>query len=140
MESFTVDTPGRDGMVEITDRVAQAISRSARRGGVAQIFVMHTTAGLCVNENADPDVVHDLLKEFDRLFPWEQPFHRHAEGNTAAHAKAILTGNSIAVPLRRNGRLDLGTWQGIYLCEFDGPRTRTVKVVVLEEANDDKID
>ena len=138
MESFDVQTPGRDGMVEITDRVAQAIRRSARRGGVVQVFVMHTTAGLCVNENADPDVVTDLLAEFDRLVPWTQPFHRHAEGNTAAHVKAILTGNSVCVPLRANGRLDLGTWQGIYLCEFDGPRTRTVKVVVLEEAQADR--
>ncbi len=140
MESFQVQTSARDDMVEITAQVAQAIRRDARRGGVVQVFVMHTTAGLCVNENADPDVVHDLQKEFDRMVPWSQPFHRHAEGNTAAHVKAILTGNSVSVPLQRNGRLDLGTWQGIYLCEFDGPRTRTVKVVVLEEAQGDRAD
>ena len=140
MESFQVQTSARDSMVEVTTQVAQAIRRDARRGGVVQVFVMHTTAGLCVNENADPDVVHDLQKEFDRLVPWSQPFHRHAEGNTAAHVKAILTGNSVSVPLQRNGRLDLGTWQGIYLCEFDGPRTRTVKVVVLEEAQGDRSD
>lgn len=138
MERFEVRTSARDDFVEITEQVAQAIRRDARRGGVVHVFVPHTTAGLCVNENADPDVVHDLKKEFDRMVPWRQDFHRHAEGNTAAHVKAILTGNSVCVPLRANGRLDLGQWQGIYLCEFDGPRVRSVQVVVLEEASGDR--
>ena len=91
------------------------------------------TAALTVNENADPDVQHDLLAKLDALVPQHESYYRHAEGNSAAHLKSSLMGFSVTVPVR-NGRLHLGTWQGIYLCEFDGPRTRRVVVTFVEAA------
>jgi secondary thiamine-phosphate synthase enzyme len=89
--------------------------------------VPHTTAGVTINENADPDVVHDMLAQLDAMVPWRQPFHRHSEGNSAAHVKASLLGSSVLVPVE-NGRLQLGQWQGVWFCEFDGPRHRKMLV------------
>jgi secondary thiamine-phosphate synthase enzyme len=89
------------------------------------LYVPHTTAGITINENADPDVVHDFLAQLDRMVPWNQPFYQHAEGNSAAHVKASMMGSSCTV-LIEEGNLCLGTWQGIWFCEFDGPRTRKV--------------
>lgn len=117
-------------LVEITAEVARAVGAAGLREGVCHLFVAHTTAGITINENADPDVARDLLGALERMVPTHHPDYRHAEGNSHAHLKASLMGNHALVPVHQ-GRLVLGTWQGIYLCEFDGPRTRRVVVTLL---------
>jgi secondary thiamine-phosphate synthase enzyme len=102
------------------------------RSGYAIVYVPHTTAGVTINENADPDVVHDVLRQLDAMVPWKQPFFRHVEDNSASHIKASLIGSSVMV-IVQDGSLVLGTWQGIYFCEFDGPRTRKVHVKVVSQ-------
>jgi secondary thiamine-phosphate synthase enzyme len=114
-------------MIDITRRVEEMVRGFGAREGICTVYCPHTTAGLTINENADPDVRHDMVHALDRLVPLRDPDYRHAEGNSAAHAKASLMGFSLAVPIV-DGRLALGRWQGIYLCEFDGPRRRTVVV------------
>ncbi|MDN5294366.1 MAG: hypothetical protein PWQ91_1455 [Eubacteriales bacterium] len=121
----------RAEMIDITDRVQEAVQRARVEDGVCHVFVPHTTAGLTINENADPTVVQDILATLERLVPWEGDY-RHAEGNSAAHVKASLMGSSLTV-LVEKGNLQLGTWQGIFFCEFDGPRRRRVWVKVLSE-------
>jgi secondary thiamine-phosphate synthase enzyme len=123
---FTLQTSGRSQLIDITSRVREAVTASGIREGLCTIFIPHTTAAVTINENADPDVVRDFLYEFDKIVPWQDGY-RHAEGNSAAHLKSSLIGVSEQV-LIENGRLMLGTWQGIYFCEFDGPRTRRVLV------------
>lgn len=118
-------------MIEITDRVRQAVRDAQVSDGSVVVYVPHTTAGITINENADPDVVHDMLKQLDQMVPWSQPFYRHGEGNSASHVKASMMGSSVTV-LIRDGRLVLGTWQGVWFCEFDGPRTRSVHVAVMQ--------
>ncbi|WP_199614390.1 secondary thiamine-phosphate synthase enzyme YjbQ [Paenibacillus alkalitolerans] len=128
IRTFTMQTSRRDEMIDITDRVREALREIGAHGdGAAIVYCPHTTAGIAVQENADPDVKRDALMRLDELFPWRHPKDRHAEGNTAAHMKAMLTGTSQTV-LVQEGRLILGTWQGIYFCEFDGPRTRKCHV------------
>jgi secondary thiamine-phosphate synthase enzyme len=127
MESFQVRTSGRTDLRDITAEVQAAVRRSGLGSGWALVYVPHTTAGITINENADPSVIHDLAESLERLAPWEQPFYRHSEGNSAAHIKASLMGSSVSIPVER-GQLALGQWQGIFLCEFDGPRTRRVCV------------
>ncbi len=127
MTRFTVPTSARCEFVEITDRVARAVADSGVRNGLCVVYVPHTTAGVTVQENADPDVVHDMLLWFERVAPHRVPGFRHAEGNSDSHIKASLVGSS-ATLIVEDGRLHLGTWQGIYLCEFDGPRTRSVSI------------
>ena len=117
-------------MIEITDRVREHVREVGLESGHVIVYVPHTTAGVTINENADPDVVHDFLKQLDEMVPWEQPFYRHGEGNSAAHVKASMMGSSVTV-LVEGGDLVLGTWQGVWFCEFDGPRTRKVHVRVL---------
>ena len=112
-------------MVEITAQVRQVVRDAKLDRGIVTVFVPHTTAGITINENADPDVVHDMLAQLDRMVPWEQPFYRHGEGNSAAHVKASMMGSSVNVIVESN-QLRLGTWQGVWLCEFDGPRVRQV--------------
>lgn len=129
MHTFQVKTRERDQFVEITDEVAQAVARSQVRSGAVVVYVPHTTAGVTINENADPDVVHDMLLTLKRLIPKDLPGYRHAEGNSDSHVKASMMGSSCRV-LIEDGKLVLGTWQGIYFCEFDGPRTRNVHVQV----------
>ena len=131
-QSFEVRTRTRDELADITDRVRQAVEASAVRSGTVTVYVPHTTAGVTINENADPDVVHDVLAALDRAVPWRQDFYRHGEGNSAAHVKSSLVGCSTAVPIVA-GRMALGTWQAIYFAEFDGPRTRRCIVVVTGE-------
>lgn len=117
-------------MVEITGEVASVILRLGMQAGVIHVFTRHTTCALFINENADPDVVHDLLRRLDKLVPWHDPSDRHAEGNTAAHLRSILIGSSVTIPVQ-DGQMQLGTWQGIFLAEFDGPRRRQVMLTPL---------
>lgn len=129
MKELIVHTSRRDEFVDITGAVQQVVTESGVADGLCTVFVPHTTAGITINENADPDVVTDMIHALDKLVPWKSPQYRHGEGNTAAHVKASLLGLSVQVPVRA-GRLQCGTWQGIYFCEFDGPRTRQAWVVV----------
>ncbi|MBE7465140.1 MAG: YjbQ family protein [Planctomycetes bacterium] len=129
METFEIRTAQRDEFREITDEVQAAVRQSGVASGHAIVYVPHTTAGVTINENADPTVKSDMLAMLDRMVPWEQPFFRHGEGNSAAHVKSSLMGHSATV-LVRDGKLVLGTWQGIYFCEFDGPRRRSIHVKV----------
>ena len=129
VESFEVRSRRRDEMIDITAPVAEAVRKSQVADGVATVFVPHTTAGVTINENADPSVVQDVLAALDLAVPHEQDFYRHGEGNSAAHVKSSLVGCSLQV-IVRGGELVLGTWQGIYFCEFDGPRSRRVVVAV----------
>ena len=131
MKTLRIRTARRTELWDITERVEAAVAESNIRSGLCVVYVPHTTAGVAVNEHADPDVARDVEGLFDRLVPHRGPY-RHAEGNTDAHMKAILTGTSQTL-LVENGRLALGTWQGIFLCEFDGPRERTVFVKILED-------
>lgn len=125
MTTIHVPTRSHAQFVNITHQIADCIPESFN--GVCTMLCLHTTAGLTINENADPDVVHDLEAELERLVPWSNGHFRHAEGNSAAHVKSSLMGPSLQVPVA-NGRLVLGTWQSIYFCEFDGPRQRRVAV------------
>lgn len=124
VKQLAVSTP-REGFVNITGEVMDAIRESGVREGICQVFVSHTTAGVTINENADPDVVTDMLRGLNAMVP--NIAYRHSEGNSPAHMKASLLGVSVTIPIH-HGALLLGTWQGIYLCEFDGPRCRTVCV------------
>lgn len=130
MEILNVKTSSRTDFREITGEVASFVSGTGIREGICVVFVPHTTAGVTLNENADPAARQDVAATLDRLVPWEGPY-RHAEGNSAAHVKASMVGSSATVPISR-GALLLGTWQGIYLCEFDGPRSRRVYVNVVK--------
>ena len=127
MVRFDVPTRTRDQFVNITAQVQQAVQTLGIADGTVTVFVPHTTCGLTINENADPDVVADMIRQLDLMVPHSQPFYRHAEGNSAAHIKTSMMGCSLLVPVVC-GHLELGMWQGIYLCEFDGPRTRCVWV------------
>ncbi len=129
IDTFDVETPDRSAMIDITRRVARSIAQSGLANGHVTVYVPHTTAGVTINENADADVVHDILAALDVAVPWGQEFYRHGEGNSAAHVKSSMVGCSTVVPVV-DGRITLGTWQGVYFCEFDGPRTRRVIVVV----------
>ena len=131
-ESFQVSTRSRSEFIDITGRVMNVLSSSNIRDGICQVFVPHTTAGITINENADPSVVADLLAALERMAPDDALYH-HSEGNSPAHVKASLVGFCQTVPVE-DGKLVLGTWQGIYLCEFDGPRTRHVVVKVQPDA------
>ena len=131
MKEFKVATNRRAEMLDITAEVNRLIPASID-SGVCHVFCNHTTAGLTVNENADPDVQRDILGALERLIPWDDPAYRHGEGNSAAHLKSSMMGFSQMLPVSK-GRLCMGVWQGIYLCEFDGPRTRTVTVQFFKE-------
>lgn len=128
---FGISTRRRDEMIDITGKVAELVRERQIRQGWAIVYCPHTTAGITINENADPDVKRDVLMRLDEVYPWEHPRDKHAEGNTAAHLKAMTVGCSQTV-LIEEGRLVLGTWQGIYFCEFDGPRQRTCCVKLAE--------
>jgi len=121
--TLEVRTGARQEFVRITRLVARAVQEAGWRNGVCTLFVPHTTAGLTINENADPDVVTDLLYGLEKMAPTSDPAYRHYEGNSAAHLKASMMGFSQAV-IVRDGRLALGRWQDIIFCEFDGPRQR----------------
>lgn len=133
--TLNVDTNARNQMLDITDLIRQVVPRLSVRAGAVMVYVPHTTAGCTIQENADPDVRHDLLAKLEKLAPKEESFYKHAEGNSDSHLKTSLVGNSVMVPFER-GKLALGRWQGIYLCEFDGPRTRQVQVLALRSPSE----
>ncbi|WP_054710940.1 secondary thiamine-phosphate synthase enzyme YjbQ [Bacillus sp. JCM 19041] len=121
MNTYRLNTSKHADMVDITEQVQTAITEQGIESGIAVVQSLHTTAGITVNENADPDVVKDFLRRLNEVYPWEDHEDRHMEGNTAAHLKTSTVGSAQMV-LVENGKLVLGTWQGIYFCEFDGPR------------------
>ncbi|MMZ62239.1 hypothetical protein D3C76_1075130 [compost metagenome] len=131
LQMLEITTSKRDEMRDITREVRKEVNKSGVQNGLALIYCPHTTAGIAINENADPDVKHDVLMRLDEVYPWKHPKYRHAEGNTASHLKAITTGSSQTVIIH-NGELLLGRWQGIYFCEFDGPRTRQYFIKIIE--------
>lgn len=128
---FRIKTTRPQEFIEITGRIEEVVREQGVVSGMVTVFVPHTTAGITINENGDPDVVHDILTSLENAFP-EKGNYRHFEGNSHAHIKASLMGSSITV-LVEHGRLKLGTWQGLYLCEFDGPRTRTIYVKAISD-------
>ncbi len=115
-------------MIDITSKIQEAVSKSGVKSGICHIFVPHTTAGLTINENADPDVVDDILKEINKIVPFGDGY-KHCEGNSAAHIKASMFGFSLQIIIEE-AELMLGRWQGIYFCEFDGPRNREIYIKV----------
>jgi secondary thiamine-phosphate synthase enzyme len=124
MEKLSVQSNERTEIIDITREVQSVVNASGIENGVCFVFIPHTTAGVTINENADPDVKSDILMEINKVIPFNDSY-RHMEGNSAAHIKASLFGNSEMVIIS-NGRLQLGTWQGVFFCEFDGPRSRQV--------------
>ncbi|NPV73396.1 MAG: YjbQ family protein [Pelotomaculum sp.] len=130
---FTIElsTSKSTQMVDITGEVERIVSQSGVKEGTCHLFTPHTTAGLTINENADPTVTADILMELNKIIPFDDSY-RHTEGNSAAHIKSSLVGVSLSVFVT-GGRLLLGTWQGLYFCEFDGPRRRKVLVKVVED-------
>ncbi len=126
----SIKTHNHSCLISITQQIQEYIYQNNYQNGLINLFVLHTTCGLTVNENADPDVVHDLLFRLDKLAPWDISADQHREGNSAAHLKSSILGPSLTIPVK-NGKLVLGTWQGIFLGEFDGPRTRSVFITTL---------
>jgi secondary thiamine-phosphate synthase enzyme len=126
VKQFTVRTNARSEMIDITGRIRALLKESKMRSGICHVFVPHTTAAVTINENADPDVPRDILMELDKIVPLNDHY-RHGEGNSAAHIKSSIVGASEMIFVD-DGELVLGTWQSIFFCEFDGPRTRKVIV------------
>ena len=129
MNTLEIRTRSREEIVDLTAEVQEIVSASGVKNGLCLVFVPHTTAGVTINENADPDVRADILTALRRAIPDSLPF-AHSEGNSPAHVKASLIGSSVTVVVA-DGKLRLGTWQGIQFCEFDGPRSRKLYVQVL---------
>ena len=129
--TLDVRTEHRTELVPITDRIQKAVAESGVQSGVCHLYVPHTTAAVTINENADPMVVNDVLHIVNKIIPFEDSNSRHMEGNSAAHVKACFFGTSETVFVQK-GQLVLGTWQGIFFCEFDGPRNRQLYVKVLD--------
>ncbi len=130
MKTLDIRTNGREEMLDLTAKVEAVIAASGAANGLCTVFIPHTTAGVTINENADPDVREDILAALRRAVPDSLPY-RHGEGNSPAHIKASLVGSSVTV-IVEGGRLRLGTWQGIQLCEFDGPRARKVWITIIK--------
>lgn len=130
MERFEVRTTKRNEFLEVTDQVRRAVRAGGVQRGFCVVYCPHTTAAMTINENADPDVVHDMLLYLDRTIPQAQGGFRHGEGNSDSHIKASLVGSSVTLIID-DGDIVLGRWQGVYFCEFDGPRTRTFMVQVV---------
>ncbi len=126
MPEFRIATQQAEQWIDITRMIQEAVTKAGAQKGACLVTVPHTTAGCTIQENADPDVVHDALMALGKMVPHNWPY-RHGEGNSTAHIKTSLMGSSAMIPLEK-GQLVLGTWQGVYLCEFDGPRTRRVRV------------
>lgn len=133
LKTFTLTTHEHSEMVDITSQIEEWLADQQINNAVIIVSSMHTTAGITVNENADPDVKTDFLRRLDDVYPWNHPKDRHMEGNTAAHLKTSTVGHAQPI-IVSEGKLVLGIWQGIYFCEFDGPRTRKFVVKVISEA------
>ncbi|MBL7130958.1 MAG: YjbQ family protein [Candidatus Omnitrophica bacterium] len=129
MKTFNVSTSRRCELIDITSKVEKAIQQEEIKEGICIVFVPHTTAGITINENADPSVQRDILNELNKIVPFDDNYS-HMEGNAAAHIKASLLGSSVTI-LIEDGALQLGTWQGIYFAEFDGPRARKVLMKII---------
>ena len=125
---LNVKTTAHTQMLDVTAQIQKAVTDSGVRDGICTVFVPHTTAAVTINENADPDVVRDFTTEINKIVPWEDGYH-HLEGNSAAHLKSSMIGFSEQVIIE-DGRLVLGVWQGIYFCEYDGPRNRKLMVKI----------
>lgn len=132
IHEIQLKTKRRDEMLDITAEVEKLLDREKVQEGLAVIYCPHTTAGITINENADPDVQKDILQRLEETYPWDNANDRHLEGNSAAHFKASTVGASQTVILQK-GKLFLGRWQGIYFCEFDGPRSRSCFVKIVSE-------
>jgi secondary thiamine-phosphate synthase enzyme len=128
MNTITIKTSKREEMIDISHQVQRAVTSMNIKSGIVVCFVPHTTAGITINENADPDVKRDLIYKLNKEIPQEDEYY-HAEGNSDAHLKASLFGSSENIIIE-NGKLILGTWQSVYFCEFDGPRTRKLYIKV----------
>lgn len=131
MKKFSIQTRSRTDFVKIDHQVAELVRDCGIQKGIVTVFIPHTTAGVTINENADPEVMTDMELVLDRIVPWNGGYN-HFEGNTAAHVKASMMGSSAQV-IVSDGQLQLGTWQSLYFCEFDGPRTRQVWVKGIAE-------
>ena len=129
-EQLNVSTKGRTDLIDVTATVAAVVKKSGVKSGMCYVYVPHTTAGVTINENADPSVREDVEVVLDKLVPWSAGY-AHTEGNSAAHVKASMMGCTSSIPIER-GQMLLGTWQGIFFCEFDGPRSRKLIVKVVE--------
>ena len=130
LKTERISTHTRVEILDITPRVGEIVRASGIADGLCVVYVPHTTAAVTINENADPDVKHDLLEKLAALVPHDERYYRHDEGNSDSHVKTALVGPSVTLIIE-GGRLLLGTWQGIYFCEFDGPRTRNYHVKVM---------
>jgi len=128
--TLSVQTKKQSQFIDITGDLTQMVSGTGMKEGICYIYVPHTTAAVTINENADQTVQRDIIKQLEELIPWQNNFFKHMEGNSAAHIKASLLGSNCSVIINE-GRLLLGTWQGIYFCEFDGPRNRNVYVKIM---------
>lgn len=126
-----ISTKGVQQMSKVTSMIREDVIKSRVQNGIIVVFSPHTTAGFTINENADPDVVHDMLYGFEKVFPTNAVYYQHAEGNSHAHMKTTLVGTSQTLILN-NGEILLGIWQDLYFCEFDGPRNRTFYVKIIE--------
>lgn len=131
IQTFKVKTARRTQLVNVTPQVQQAVEKSRVSAGICYVYVPHTTAAIMINECADPDVATDLEGAFDRLIPFEGPY-RHAEGNSDSHMKSVLVGASQTIFVE-GGELQLGRWQGVFFCEFDGPRDRRLHVKIVAD-------
>ncbi len=133
LKRLNISTNSQTELLDITDEIQHVLSESKIQTGLCQVFIPHTTAGITINENADPSVKRDILKELNKVIPFDDSYH-HSEGNSAAHIKSSIIGVSLSL-LVENNRLQLGTWQGIYFCEFDGPRSRKIWIKILKDGN-----
>jgi len=131
LEMIQVNTPDHSVMVDVTDLISRKVEQCGVQSGLCVVYIPHTTAGIMVNEGADPAVMDDVLNVLDKLVPWRAGY-KHTEGNAAAHVKSILVGGSTHIIIE-NGRLMLGTWERIFLCEFDGPRTRKIRIKIMSD-------
>ena len=129
MPTLLINSKKRVEMIDVTAEVHSAVQAMSCKDGILHLYVPHTTAAVTINENADPDVTRDMIMELNKIVPFEDGYH-HLEGNSAAHLKSSLIGVSEFIPLE-NGRPLLGTWQGIYFCEYDGPRQRKLHIKVI---------
>jgi secondary thiamine-phosphate synthase enzyme len=131
LHKHKVRTSARNEMVEVTDQLRQLVAQKKISDGMLIVYVPHTTAAVTINENADPDVKSDMLAKLSTLVPQRETYYRHGEGNSDSHVKSAMVGQS-AIVLVESGRLVLGRWQGVYFCEFDGPRDRDLIVKIVK--------